>query len=502
MLKLMNYSMKMRNLFLLGFIQLFICIPIFGQSTSKSSLFFYPKEEIGEMWDTWMYYHNKTFYLYYLNRDDPKYGNLYNGIALSVSKDGINWEEKGVVLSKSDKTTGVGTGSIWKSENLKTKGKFIMNFSESYKSDTEDQQYIFFASSDDLVNWTRLEERFMPDSSFYKLNEGGKSRWDCIFSIPKSGGGRYGYWTASPKFVSPGFGFGTTSNGLDWTALPPPVIDWGDRTKMPEGIEVGAVEKINERYYMMVATYNRYDDEHVGMFTLESDSPEGPFRPAKKNFRLLTNPPGLSFTYFARFFSYKGKVLVDHQSYDYKDKIHFGLIKKAIVDKEGILRLGYWSGNEGLKDKKIKLEKIAINKSALISFLPETLNVNEGVILEGDFPSLKGNGKSALYIQCENNKGTAIFLKANGQIEFGKQSERDGTFIINETIDREMKFSSTPHFKLFLKQSQIELYIDNILVQCYTLPDKSTGRIGVVSKFAEIKNFSVWDVRILKEELP
>ncbi len=80
-------------------------------------------------------------------------------------------------------------------------------------------------------------------------------------------------------------------------------------------------------------------------------------------------------------------------------------------------------------------------------------------------------------------------------MEFGEQFKKDGDFIVNDRIDREMKFSPTPHFKLFVKQSLIEFYIDDILIQCYTIPNKATGKIGVLSKFAPIKKFTLWDVR-------
>lgn len=482
--------MKKNNNLLFSFLLLFICFSSFAQSVTHNSLFFHPTKT-GKMWDTWMYYDNETFYLYYLNTKKT----MFDGIGLAISNDGVNWEDKGLILSKSEGAKWIGSGSVWKSQGKIGTGKYIMNFSEWYGSELfKGQQYIFFASSDDLVNWTKLKKRFIPDSELYKINESLDSRWDCIYSIPNTTGGRYGYWTANPKTFNPGFGFGATSNGLDWKALPPPVIDWGDRTKLP-GIEVGAIEKINGKYYMMVGSLARYK-ENVGMYTLESDSPKGPFRPSKKNFKLLTSSSGFLFTYFARFFPYKGEVLVDHQTISRDGKeVYFGLLKKTAVDKEGILRLSYWSGNEKLKGGKIELENIAINKSPLVSFLSKTLDTKNGIILEGDFPSLKGNEKSALYIQCENNKGTSIFLKANGQVEFGEQVKRGGDFIVNDTIDREMKFSSTPHFKLFLKQSLIEFYIDNILIQCYTLPDKATGKIGVVSKFAQIKNLAAWNVK-------
>ncbi|MDP4213477.1 MAG: hypothetical protein Q8926_12700, partial [Bacteroidota bacterium] len=371
-------------------------------------------------------------------------------------------------------------------------GKYIMNFSELHHGTLygKDRQNIFFASSDDLVHWTKLKKRFAPDSNFYRMNKGDDSRWDCIYSISKAAGGFYGYWTANPKRFSPGFGFGETNDGIDWKALPPPVISWGNREKMAS-IEVGAVAKINEKYYMMAGSYK---DDDIGMSTLESDSPQGPFYPAEKNFKLLTSHQNFLFTYFARFFPYRGEVLVDHQTLS-RGVTYFGLLKKAFVDKAGILRLAYWTGNEQLKGEKKKFQNIAVNKSALVSFLPETLDIDHGVILEGYFPSLEKNEKSALYIGCEKDKGTAIFLEANGQVEFRDKVENSEKFNVIDTINREMKFSSRGHFKLFLKQTLVEFYIDDILIQCYTLPSRATGKIGILSEFKRISNLTGWAVK-------
>src|SRR5665213_2446293 len=248
-----------KNKLLLNVLLMFICFSCFGQQVTQNSLFFSPKTE--KMWDTWMYYQNKTFYLYYLIMGESV--TETNGIGLAISKDGVSWEDKGRILSKSDSATSLGSGSVWKSPISKGKGKYILNFSELYDRTSygKDQQYIFFASSDDLVNWTKLKKRFAPDSNFYRMNEGGDSRWDCIYSISKPAGGFYGYWTANPEAFSPRFGFGETNNGIDWKALPPPVINWGNKSKMAS-IEVGAVEKINGKYYMMAASYKAVSYTH------------------------------------------------------------------------------------------------------------------------------------------------------------------------------------------------------------------------------------------------
>ena len=85
------------------------------------------------------------------------------------------------------------------------------------------------------------ETRFNINTSYYK-NPG---RWDCIYSIPapgatkeneRDGYPRYGFWTASPKGGT--MGFGVTHDGWNWEALPTPEIH-----PVIEA-EVGAVEHV------------------------------------------------------------------------------------------------------------------------------------------------------------------------------------------------------------------------------------------------------------------
>lgn len=66
--------------------------------------------------------------------------------------------------------------------------------------------------------------------------------------------GRF-YWTANPKAIHPGFGFGETDGGIHWKALPPLTIEWGDVLPM-ENLEVGAVEEICGTYYAILGLYS------------------------------------------------------------------------------------------------------------------------------------------------------------------------------------------------------------------------------------------------------
>ena len=106
-----------------------------------------------------------------------------------------------------------------------------MNFSEEYDCDKgkgRGCQSIFFATSKDLLTWTRLPFAPPPanDSNVFKYGPGYTvgGRWDCIGTVPKPGspGEYYGYWTASPLgHGGAGVGETTDQTGYHWRALPP-----------------------------------------------------------------------------------------------------------------------------------------------------------------------------------------------------------------------------------------------------------------------------------------
>src|SRR5436190_8172097 len=105
------------------------------------------------MWDTWLYYHDGTYYLYYLVTEHSP----GEGICLATSPDGVHWTEHGLIFPKADDSLWLGTGSVWKSSTFDQDGKYIMNFSEWRGPKMGvGQQTIFFAESTDLVHWTRL----------------------------------------------------------------------------------------------------------------------------------------------------------------------------------------------------------------------------------------------------------------------------------------------------------------------------------------------------------
>ena len=429
--------------------------------------------QTGNMWDTWLYLHEGTYYLYYLANRGPS----WNNISMATSPDGVHWTEHGRVLAQREGATWMGTGSTWKSPNFENDGKFFMNFSEWRGP----RQTIFFAESKDLLHWRRLEDRyeFKQDTRWYELD----GRWDCIWTMPRLGGGLFGYWTATPKPETGGrFGFGQTLDGVTWEALAPPKVhDIG-------GGEVGAIEQIGDRYYMMFGT--GVDGWH-GMVTLVAQQPSGPFEAASKNSRLLQS----GHTYFARFLRTPEGLLVNHHAIARNGQVYMGLLKAAVVDQEGTLRLGYWPGNEKLKRAAdlISLSPTTSQEGSSVNMLPQQLDTTTGVVLQGQL-SLPKAGSSdgvGLYIGCGEEGGSAILVYAGGRAELGLV-KADGTgFQAERQVDRQIDFGPTAHWRLLLKGSLLEFYINDILIDCHSLPTDATGRIGVIG---EVNNLKAWRI--------
>lgn len=444
----------------------------------KPQAMFYKPEKVRVLWDTWMYYHQGTYYLYYLLLEPTERdGSHGHGICMARSTDGVNWSETGLIFMKDPDATGLGTGSVWPAEDFERSGTFVMNFSEWFDW-TIQSQFIRFAESKDLVHWQRLDQDtdFKADPRWYTTfpDEKRGSRWDCIYTIRRPGGGRYGYWTATPR-ERPGFGFGEALDGVHWRALPPPVVEGG-----PSGmgnVEAGAIEALGGRYYMMVGAFGRLGRH--GMFTFIADQPQGPFRPAEKNPFLLTSEGHLN-TYFARFFPTPDGMLVNHHSIAKNNGgNYFAPLKRAVVDTEGTLRLGWWSGNEKLKVRIVDIAEAAEPSSPVM--LDAHLDPDQGFILEGDMLLPRGHEQqTGVFIETVEQDGEAFMVQPGGAVVMGRMQLAGLVLVQEERVDRAMTFGEKVRFRLLVKHSLSEFYLDDILIQCISLPQRATGRIGLI----------------------
>jgi len=455
----------------------------------------YTPAKVAAMGDQWLYHRQGVHYLYHLYEKPP--GKLH-GVYLATSKDGVHFEEVGPIIEKRADADWLGSGLVWRAGN-----KYIMNFSESRA-----HQSISFAQSDDLVRWTRLgdEYRIDPDPRWYEVG-----RWDCIWALPREGGGFWGYLSANPWRRSPAHPAGLTyrstgmlqsSDGVRWNAVAPPLFEWG-RTPEMVNVEVAAVAELNHKYYMLVQTWGEYlGNTASGVYTFIGDTPRGPFRPDTQAFRLLGNTRHRS-THFARFYPLPNELLVNHFAFTRGLKAWMAPLKTAQVDPQGHLRLGYWRGNDALKGKPLSLDlpasspsddsaakrarascRLTVDGQAEIrlALLGNTFDLVNGIVLEGTVeirPAEKKPARCGIYLQENAEQGTAVLLGTDAQTQLGTlKPGGQAAFKREDDVQAGIVASRRHTFRLLTRRYMLEFYLDDRLIQCYSLPERATGRIG------------------------
>jgi hypothetical protein len=95
-----------------------------------------------------------------------------------------------------------------------------------------------------------------------------------------------------------------------------------------------------------------------------------------------------------------------------------------------------------------------------------------GILLEGRL-ELPGS----LFIGNGEGPGTWIGVGASGVTEIGPCSQDGTTFHCEESVDRQVLFPASPRFRLLLRQTMLEFYLDDLLIQCYMMESPADGSI-------------------------
>ncbi len=91
-----------------------------------------------------------------------------------------------------------------------------------------------------------------------------------------------------------------------------------------------------------------------------------------------------------------------------------------------------------------------------------------------------GFAGAGFYLERNNAEGTAVRIHTSSFTDFGLIN-RDGTFFRqDDLVDRALSPVTQGKFRLLLRQPFLELYLNDVLIQCYSLPEESTNRIGLL----------------------
>ena len=400
-------------------------------------------------WDTWMYYENGNYYLYYLITEHSP----GEGFGVATSPDGVHWTDHGAAIRASEEmVVYLGTGAVWKSPSFESDQTYYCNYSEWRESAEGTVQTILFARSRDLIHWEKCGDPFRPDPRYYRVSIAEQARWDCIYPLLNPGGGYYGYWTAAPR-DGVGVGFGISRDGLKWEALPPPPIELGQLAGMPE-VEAGAACEHNGTIYLMAGNCG----SPAGIEFYTAAAPQGPFRPMKKSAVLFSNRTHMH-AYFARFFQGPDGLLANfhciERAVNEHDRPYTWLspIKRVQFDADGILRLAWWEQNEALKGHARQ-------------------SVGEDCIIEG---GLRGNTSVGLVLK--NGTKVIISFAPDGVVQY--QAVGEGAAHVAEEYSRGIEIGAAARLRLLVSGSLTELYVNDIYIGSYTLTDALADAEGI-----------------------
>lgn len=441
------------------------------------------------LWDVWAFHDDKTYFLFY---DAVSDGALV-GMGLATSQDGVHWTEHGTVI---DRPQRMGSGYTWRSPNFARDQTFQCNFSGTH----DGRQAIFFAESTNLKEWKiRNDILFHQDERWYQR----EGRWDCIANLPRPGGGYFGYWTANPADGTVGFGFGETIDGVHWTALPAPRIDWGifSATK-PSHCEVGDVKVVKGKYYALIN--HSLSEGGSRMIQLVANNPEGPFVAARKNTAILEGD-----CHFARFFDSPHGLLVVQHSLARENLSGSGWthtyatpMKRAIIDAEGIMRVAWWEGNEAMKGEKMELKPWTGANGLVLQTLQ--LDPDRGFILEGSIklPPAGSTDLPGIYLGSAAARKHVIRVTPRGTSQIGTVNADGSDFQLRDPhavwfgpaeVDREVTFGDRVKFRLLARHGLIEFYLDDILFHIRSLVSLD-GAFGLVGPSGTVREVSAWQM--------
>jgi sucrose-6-phosphate hydrolase SacC (GH32 family) len=499
-------------------------------ATRKNRGAFIYKTPSGTLKDNNVIWHEGTFYLFTMYGQEEMKGNdsLFNSVWLATSTDGVHWKDYGTVIK--DQPFAVWALSVWKAGD-----RFILNHGSHSPGDI-----LRLWQSKDLIHWEYLGD----DNA---VRSPGGQRLDCmsVLSIEKGSHTEwYGYATG---------GLLRSDDGVKWK--------WKEDFRLSDPnwkiIEVGGVEQIGGKYYLTSGWVQALPgDLNYSTLTFVSEDPEGPFRPDYEALRLNGHSGQTTVALWARFCRLPEELLMTNYIVDVHSEVQtwwHAPMKKAVADKDGHLRMGYWKGNDAIKGNSVPLkpgnckqifplpesqsdgkettlriegEAVLLERPpginpgyisyadprAAVVLLNEQFDTQKGFVLEGRMkvdpsnPGIlsKGLPGIGLYFEEQPDLGTVVLfhtchlteigtMRLNGDSHFDC---RDRTGFGCAAVAGIME-STASDFRLLFRCDIFELYLNDLLVQTFCT-NGATGRIGFIVRDGQaiFDNLRAWEMNL------
>ena len=311
--------------------------------------------------------------------------------------------------------------------------------------------------------------------------------------------------------------------------------------------ETGGCERIGDKYYLLSGCWQDVlpgnakglpGDAGYSVLTFVADEPSGPFRPDYHALRLNGYSGRMIVMIWAGYCRLPDQLLltnyiVDPRSTRADPVFWHAPLKKAVVDKDGHLRMGYWRGNDAIKGDPIPIQPrnctqvfplpsgapdkakpalsvegdvVRLNRhpgenppwqgydefQTAVALMNEKFDPEEGFVLEGRMKvdplgiGCPGRPSIGLFIEQQPQQGTvALFhtyrLTEIGTIRLAEDAHfdcEDHTGFGCATVAGIDKGTACS-FRLLFRKGMFELYLNDLLVQTF-YADGATGRVGFV----------------------
>lgn len=468
------------------------------------------KPLLGKFKDNYLIHYDGRFYMFSMYMKD---GGEYRNVWLAESNDGVHWDDVGLVIEDAKFL-------VWAMGIHQVDDRFIMNHG-SFDSNGA-QGVLKFWQSYNLRDWEYMGEDF--DVSTTGLGLPAEARLDAM-NVVRTENGYYGYATGPAGFLysSDGIRWEFCDTKIDFREIPPPP------TPFNEGIfEVGGCSELNGNFYYLGGWFNYMGRTGYGVYTLKSDNPCGPFVPDAQAYRLCGNSSRW-VSLWARFCTMENEQLVTsymQQGYSYENgDTWMPPLKKAVVDKDGHLRLVYWPGNDLLMGQVVDLSantwhvllatqtETRVNSDVasiqdnwnidlqareypVFAYCPEEVSIallsgildaDTGFIVSGTIEVHSRDTRlvspsAGIVMEEGDGFGTAIWMHGCGITRIGRISWHNGyIFDCEDTISTGcaapagISVNVLHHFRLLIRKCMFEFYLDDMLVQTLNtthFPDK------------------------------
>jgi hypothetical protein len=112
----------------------------------------------------------------------------------------------------------------------------------------------------------------------------------------------------------------------------------------------------------------------------------------------------------------------------------------------------------------------------------QPLDLSEGLILEGrlDLPAHTFAPRRGLYLEHQTQRGLAVLFDPQGRTECVLVGEKGEDAAVETRVDRQYPFPTSCRWRLVVQSALVEIYLEDLLVECFSLPAPATGRVGLI----------------------